>query len=123
MELAFESPAYFDRKDFFAEILRFILEHTFIEKELDPSATHTKHGLRYEVLTRLLQAIETSTSPHFEILEECEAVATKVAVHKSAEISRVQQLYEHEQNKNGESAMRFRTASDRSEASHKQSIL
>jgi hypothetical protein len=125
VELAFKHPTYFYQKPFFAGILRYILENTIIEKELDANAVHTKHGLRLEVLTRLLQAVKSSTSPHFKNLEEFEPVATQISVQRSAEISRVQRLYEQ-----GQDANNFKTSllsharrsADHSEENHNQII-
>ena len=97
--LAFESPVYFYQLPVFATILTCILENTMLEKDVNPATTDSRHGLRHEVLARLLQGVESNAAPHSKILEEFEPMAAQVAIQKSAEISRIQGLYDKEHEK------------------------
>jgi hypothetical protein len=97
--LAFEPPLYFYHLPVFATVLIYVLENTMLEEDVNPATTDSRHGLRHEVLTRFLQCVESNTLPHFKILEEFEPVAAQIAIQKSAEISRIQGLYDREHEK------------------------
>lgn len=70
-----------------------------LEKDVDPVTADSRHGLRREILTRLLQGMESNAANHFKILKEFEPMAAQVAVQKSAEISHIQGLYDREHEK------------------------